>query len=138
MDYSISVDGLDRPSIMVKLQLHHSKQNTAKLRQNLSKDLKKHHPIHLTLNLFDKIWIKNIAKIINVNVEQKTNDKLKTEIANYFFLTYPNSPLTELTFLIEQLHIYKDTNTDTDTLKDRYTSFNDINTTTNSDDTDSK
>ena len=68
MDYSISVDGLDRPSIMVKLQLHHSQQNTSKLRQTLSKDLKKHHPIHLTLNKFDKTCIMNIAKIVNVNI----------------------------------------------------------------------
>ena len=86
MDYSISVDGLDRPSILVKLQLHHSHQSTSKLRQTLSKHLKKCHPIHLTLTKFDKLCIENIAKIVDINVEHKTDNKLKTEIANYFFL----------------------------------------------------
>ena len=91
MDYSVVVDGLDRPSIMVKLQLHHSKQTTSQLRQTLSKNLKKSHPIHLSLNKFDEIGLKNTATILNINVEKKSSSKLKTEIANYFFQTNPNS-----------------------------------------------
>ena len=105
MDYSISVDGLDRPSIMVKLQLHHSQQSTAKLRQTLSKNLKKHHPIHSTLNKFDKIGIRNTAKIINVSIKKKSDNQLKAEIANYFFSTNPNSPLTALTELTSDLEL---------------------------------
>ena len=85
MDYSISVDGLDRPSIMVKLQLHHSHRPTSRLRQSLSKYLKKSHPIHLSLNKFDKTGLKNTATILNIDVEHKNCSKLKTEIANYFF-----------------------------------------------------
>ena len=72
MDYSVLVDGLDRPSILVKLQLHHSRESTPRLRQTLSKKLKKYHPIHLCLNKLDAIGLKNTAKIININVEKKT------------------------------------------------------------------
>ena len=85
MDYSVSVDGLDRPSIMVKLQLHHSQQNTPRLRRTLANTLKKTHPIHLSLNKFDKMGLKNTATILNIDVEHKNCSKLKTEIANYFF-----------------------------------------------------
>ena len=99
MDYSVDVRALDRSSLLVKLHLHHSRQNTSKLRQTLSKKLKAHHPIHSMLKQTLCVDLRRILEVIGLEItftHKYDATRMRQNIATFFFTKYPNNPLTSL------------------------------------------
>ena len=136
MDYSISVDHLSRQEVLNQLQLEKSPYDTEKLKKILMTRLKKCHPIWSSLKKLEANELRRFAILVNINTQHKNDMKVRIELANYFFVTNPSRPLTAFeqiafqsypdlnktnTYSEEDTHTNKDTNIDSETLKDIYT-----------------
>ena len=108
MDYSVDIQDLDRHSLLVKLQLHKSKQGTSRLRQVLLHKLKSCHPIHTALKQMALIELRRIVNEIGIDTHFLKNyatNKLRQYVANFFFQKYPNTPLTNLRSICSRINI---------------------------------
>ena len=97
-DLSIELD-MSRDEIIEKLQSLNVSvvkgQTTARYKEILKNKLKSDHPINQMLRNLDASKLKSIACKIKVKYDAHRS-QMFTKIANYFFRTHPNSPLTSL------------------------------------------
>ena len=85
MDYSISVDHLNRDEVLKQLHLEKSQNSTNQLKKTLIVRLKKCHPIWSSLKKHGGNELRRFATIVNIETNSKSDLKIRIEIANYFF-----------------------------------------------------
>ena len=103
MDYSVMVSDLKREEIMRGLGLlGDESQGTEKLGKSLAKNRKKNHPIHRRLQLLSNAQLFALRRNLIPTPFKKDRKRILTVMANYFFEKFPETPLTNLTRILEE------------------------------------
>ena len=96
---SVKVDHLSRTEILKTLDsmdlTYIKKQNTVHLRGFLQKKLQSKHKIHEFLRSLEVSELKHVAIKINMKYD-RGHDAMRKKVANYFFETSSDSPLSSL------------------------------------------
>ena len=105
VDYSVQVSHLDRNDIVEKLKnfgLANVTFNREALRRSLAKKLKKDHPIHIRLEMLSNMELFDLRHNLIQTTFKKDRKRVLSVIANYFFKTFPEAPLSNLDRILEK------------------------------------
>ena len=102
-DYSVQVSHLNRNEIVKKLgSLAPVGHNTEALRISLAKKYKDDHPIHRRLKMLSNQRLFDLRRnMIQTSFKKDVKRVLKV-MANHFFETFPDAPLTSLDRILEE------------------------------------
>ena len=105
VDYSVRVDNLDkneiRDALLKCIGLFHG-QNTERMRKSLAKNLKKLHPIHAKVKMMTTEELFQLCSNLSLNVVRRERGKMSKLIVDYFFIQFPEAPLTNLRRVLEE------------------------------------
>ena len=96
---------LDRNGIVTKLSsigLANISFNKEALRRSLAKKLKKDHPIHRRLESLSNQELFDLRRNLIQTAFKKDRKRVLTVMANHFFETFPEAPLTNMERILKE------------------------------------
>ena len=101
-DYSVRVDNLGRDEIMFELGNAREEYNTKVLQKTLAKKRKKDHPIHKRLQMLSNQELFDLRRNLIQTAFKKDRKRVLTVMANHFFETFPEAPLTNMDRIMKE------------------------------------